>query len=82
MRELAGGASEDDIAPSPYVRPLVEILCAKFGDKFREYCMDGDKISKSINILINGKHYAHLGGENAPIQPNDEIIIYPQIGGG
>lgn len=64
------------------VCPLADVLCNKFGDRFREYCMNGDKISKNIQIFINGRSYVLLGGEKAAVHLNDEIIVCPAIGGG
>jgi hypothetical protein len=38
----------------------MEDLCAKYGKVFRDFCMDRDKISRRVNILVNGHHMLHL----------------------
>ena len=46
----------------PY-RPTLALLMedlARSTKVFRDFCMDGDKISRRVNILVNGHHMLHL----------------------
>ena len=54
------GAKEVMMPYRPTLALLMEDLCAKYGKVFRDFCMDGDKISRRVNILVNGHHMLHL----------------------
>lgn len=61
---------------------LMKNLCAKYGDPFASFCMDGSKISRRVNILINGHHMLHLQQDETPLKDGDDVRIFPLIGGG
>ena len=35
-----------------------------------------------IIVLINGRHVNHLGGPDAPLNPDDRVDIFPVVAGG
>lgn len=62
---------------------LMRELCCRFGKDFADFSMDGDnKISRRVNILVNGKHMLHLQKEETPLKDGDDVRIFPLIGGG
>jgi molybdopterin synthase sulfur carrier subunit len=76
------GKKEENVSLRPTVLELVNALCASYGAKFRDFCMDGDAISRNVNILVNGKHIHHLSEGDTPLSDGDEVCVFPLIGGG
>jgi len=76
------GARETEMPFRPTLALLMADLCAKYGGEFRSFCMDGDKISRRVNILVNGLHMLHLQQDETPLKDGDDVRIFPLIGGG
>lgn len=82
IRELTG-KKEENAPDTSDVLTLMLSLCDSYGKNFREFCMtDEGRISKRVNILVNGKHIEHLGKDETPLKDGDDISIFPLIGGG
>ena len=81
IRELTG-KKEETLGHFSTVWDLMNSLCDTYGAKFRDFCIDGGRISRNVNILVNGKHIQHLAKEDTPLGDGDEISIFPLIGGG
>ena len=53
------------------------------GKKPKRKTAPGDEqFGPEIIILINGRHVSHLGGQNAPLNPDDRVDIFPVVAGG
>lgn len=76
------GSKEIMMPVRPTLALLMDDLNVKFGKVFREFCMDGDKISRRVNILVNGHHMLHLQKDDTPLKDGDDVRIFPLIGGG
>lgn len=76
------GAKEIMMPHRPTLALLMQDLCAKYGKGFRDFCMEGGKISKRVNILVNGHHMLHLQKDDTPLNDGDDVRIFPLIGGG
>ncbi len=76
------GLKEIMMPVRPTLALLMDDLNVKFGKVFREFCMDGDKISRRVNILVNGHHMLHLQKDDTPLKDGDDVRIFPLIGGG
>jgi molybdopterin synthase sulfur carrier subunit len=61
---------------------LLRALCVRYGDRFRQWVLEGDELGQAIIILVNGCDARHLGGINTPLQPDDTIAIFPLVAGG
>jgi MoaD family protein len=61
---------------------LLHNLCARYGNHFRSWVLDGDDLGQAIIILVNGCDARHLAGINTPLQPDDIIAIFPLVAGG
>jgi molybdopterin synthase sulfur carrier subunit len=82
IRELTGRKNENR-AEGGTVLDLMFSLCDAYGAKFRDFCMDGgDNISRNVNILVNGKHIHHLNEGGTVLKDDDDVSIFPLIGGG
>ena len=44
--------------------------------------MDGKDLRPYVSLLVNGKSLKEVGGLNAKIKDEDEIIIFPPMAGG
>ena len=76
------GKKEEEVACAENVLALMLRLCDMYGKAFRDFCMDGDKISWRVNILVNGKHTQHLKKEITVLKDGDDVSIFPLIAGG
>jgi len=81
IRELTG-KKEEILVLCPTVGVLMNSLCQAYGAKFRDFCMDGERISRNVNVSVNGKHIKHLREDETSLKDDDEISIFPLIGGG
>lgn len=48
----------------------------------RERLFAGDAIRPLVLISLNGRHIEHIDGLDTPLQPADEIALFPPLGGG
>lgn len=86
IRELTG-KKEENITREPAPETVLALmldLCAAHGKQFRDFCMDvgGMSISRSVNILVNGRHIHHIREGDTPLKDGDDVSIFPLIGGG
>lgn len=72
VREIAGG-KETEVADCPDVGSLFSLLSGRFGHEFRP---------ETLIVLVNGRHIAHTGFLETPLEPGDLVSIFPVIGGG
>ena len=67
------------------VKDLLDRLSLEYGDAFTNLVFDPDtkKVSRSIAILVNGRHYSHLPSRlNTELKEGDEVAIFPPVAGG
>jgi MoaD family protein, archaeal len=72
VREIANG-KETEVAGGSTVGSLLLFLSERFGHDFRP---------ESLIIMVNGRHIAHTGFLETPLEPGDLVSIFPVIGGG
>lgn len=60
----------------------MKALSLRYGKAFRNLALEDDKISRQVNLLVNGKHIAHLQKDDTPLQEGDAVSVFPLIGGG
>lgn len=77
------GTKEITVPAPPSLLLLMKQLNVRFGKTFADFCMESDdKISRRVNIWVNGKHMLHLQKEDTPLVDTDDVRIFPLIGGG
>ena len=81
------GCAEADLPYEETAGALARSLCERYGDKLRRKIFPsgnpGDgKFGTEIIILVNGRHVNHLGGVEAPLNPDDKVDIFPVVSGG
>lgn len=72
VREIAG-VKEAEVADCPDVGSLFFLLSGRLGHEFRP---------ETLIVMVNGRHIAHTGFLETPLQPGDLVSIFPVIGGG
>lgn len=68
--------------PEATLGELLRVLCSRYGDRFRQWVLDGNGLGQAIIVLVNGCDARHLGGLNTPLSPDDVIAIFPLVAGG
>jgi len=82
VRKLSGCETEVFEGAAPSLRRLLVELSLKHGAAFRERVFEGDGLSGTLIVLVNGRGVEHLGGLDAPLGPDDVVAIFPMVAGG
>lgn len=80
IREAAGTPEAEVQASS--VRELLRKLRDDFGATLFGMLVDNDALREDVVILVNGQNISHTGGLDTPLNPDDEIAIFPPVSGG
>ncbi len=81
FREITG-TKEISVPVVPTIGELMKALSLRYGKTFRNLALEDGKISRQVNLLVNGKHIAHLQKDDTPLQEGDAVSVFPLIGGG
>jgi molybdopterin synthase sulfur carrier subunit len=81
IRPLTGIKEEGWRDPQPDVRSLLIALGEKHA-ALRNRLFEGDQLSSTIIILVNGRSVDYLKGIETPLQPDDIVDVFPVEGGG
>lgn len=73
---------ETSVEKADTVDDLLRKLCDIFGPKLHRRFFQQGELSREIIILVNGRHIEHLNGVMTPLDPHDEISIFPTVAGG
>jgi len=77
------GCKQEPWPVQPDVRTLLRSLCDRHGDALRKKIyVPGSEDLGDVIIMVNGRHIAHLGGLEAPLQDSDTVQIFPVVAGG
>ena len=86
LREVMGGQSVMELEIGNLsLMELLDELSDLFGERFSQMVFDesGRELNPHIRILINGRHYSHIPQKlNTPLQPGDEVALFPPVMGG
>lgn len=76
------GPREVDVGTDPDT--VGEALDALFGEHpgLRDRVMAGDDLRQDINVLRNGEGVHTLDGLATPVNPDDELALFPPVSGG
>jgi len=71
VRDLTGVAEERfDDAP------------VTLGERLRRATLSGDDLAPTVMILVNGRNAVFSGGTQTPLTAENEVSIFPPVGGG
>lgn len=82
IRKLAGCSQQWLAEPAPTIGALLSRLAEQHGGDFRRTVFDGEQLSSSIIVMVNGQSVAHLGGLATPLGPDDVVAVFPMVAGG
>ena len=82
LRDLTGGAELNWDAPAADLGELLEALARRYGPAFRRTALADERLAPGVMVLVNGHNARLAGGTLAPLQPDDEISIFPPLAGG
>lgn len=66
----------------PDLRALLKGLGAQYGAAFETRIFEGDRISDTIIIFINGRDIVYLNGLDSPLKVDDVVAVFPVVAGG
>ena len=81
VRQLPG-EKETSVAEARSMRELLEQLSCRYGPSFRQELFPEGQVSSEHIVMVNGRHIAHLGGLETPLNASDVVTIFPLIAGG
>lgn len=83
LRPIVGGALVPPvIEPGQDVRALVDGMVSRWPDLRPEMLDEEDNLLNRIHIFVNGRSIRYLDGLATVIVENDNIAIFPPVGGG
>lgn len=64
------------------VKSLLNELYLHYPKPFQEKLFEGDALKPGIVVLKNGKNINNLQGLETPLAQDDQVSIFPVLGGG
>ena len=84
LRRVVGGKEVNfDAPPGVTVQQLIGLMIAQFPDLRQEMLDEEGRLYQHVHIFINGRDANFLAsGLDTPIAADDEIGVFPAVGGG
>jgi len=83
LRELVNSKTiELDLRRETDVRNILRELGAAHPALDAKLWDAGDQLSKSVQVLVNGRPIAFLNGLETVVAPQDTVDLFPPVGGG
>jgi molybdopterin synthase sulfur carrier subunit len=83
LRQSAGKAEvEVPEAEGNTVRTVLARLVDTHPDLEREIFDSDRQLQSHIHVMVNGRDIRFLDGLDTPVQPSDQMWIFPPVGGG
>lgn len=73
LRQIAG--TKESRFDGGTVKEVLDAVSAAYGGK-------ADRYLKISTVLVNGRNVAHIKGRRTRLEPDDEVSIFPPMGGG
>ena len=61
---------------------LADVLVTRYGKPLQGAIMSGGVLSEALVVLVNGHNIRLSAGAATPLQPDDEVAIFPMVSGG
>lgn len=83
LRELAGNRSELQYdARAASLADALNLLWREMPSFKDRVITELGEVRPHLNIFVDGEHMRDVGGFDAPVRPNSEIVILPALSGG
>ena len=77
------GEKTTQIEGSENISQLINALCEKYDETFRNVLLDEDgTIRDYLKVMVNGEDIRDLDGIETPLKDGDEIVMFQTIAGG
>lgn len=83
LRDVIGSPSvklDDTVGLT--VGQMLDTLCRKYPALIPKIHLNGQDLHPALHILVNGRDMRYLNGLETQITPQDNIRIFPPVGGG
>jgi molybdopterin synthase sulfur carrier subunit len=81
-RALLGSEFEVKLAEGAAVSDLLESLASRSGELRGQLFDDSGRVREDLNVMVNGRHFLSLAGEETPLAEGDEVALFPAVVGG
>jgi molybdopterin synthase sulfur carrier subunit len=83
LRDIVGGKSIHlDSAPEMTVEHMLQEILARYPAlRTKVFDEEGD-LQRAIHVFVNGREVHYLNGLETVVTPEDEVRIFPPVGGG
>jgi sulfur-carrier protein len=82
IRSFTGEAERRIDDASANLRELLAALAGRYGEPFRRAVFADAELSEAVIVLVNGRNVLYLQGLDTPLEDDDEVAIFPLVGGG
>lgn len=77
------GEKTTQIEGSENISQLINALCEKYDETFRDVLLDEDgTIRDYLKVMVNGEDIRDIDGTETPLKDGDEIVMFQTIAGG
>ena len=67
----------------PDINTLIEFLCKKYDESFKEVLFDENgNLRDYLKVMINGEDIRDINGLDTPLKDGDQIVMFQTIAGG
>ncbi|HSG25303.1 MAG TPA: ubiquitin-like small modifier protein 1 [Anaerolineales bacterium] len=84
LRDIAGGKTvEFPLDHGVTAREVLEAIITKFPEMEKELLQEDGRLYGHVHFFINGRDVQFTENDlDTPIMPDDEISVFPAVGGG
>ncbi len=77
------GEKNIKIEDVPDINTLIEFLCKKYNESFKEVLFDENgNLRDYLKVMINGEDIRDINGLDTPLNDGDQIVMFQTIAGG
>ncbi len=77
------GEKNITIEDVPDINTLIEFLCKKYDESFKEVLFDENgNLRDYLKVMINGEDIRDINGIDTPLKDGDQIVMFQTIAGG
>lgn len=77
------GEKTTEIEDAKDISQLIEALCEKYDETFRDVLLDEDgTVRDYLKVMVNGEDIRDLDGTETKLNDGDEIVMFQTIAGG
>jgi sulfur-carrier protein len=79
---LKSNALDVDLSEGTTIRGLLRMLVADYPQLGTKLWTDNEELTGMVKVILNGRAIQHLSGLESPVNPTDNVALFPPVGGG